>query len=204
MDTLRAIGTQSVRCVVSLALLTTLIGCASSEPPPRLFLLTPVPADSMTSAQGRNIAVGVAPVTVPEYLDRPEIVVRSPGTEVRTIESARWAERLTVNASRVVVENLGIMLSSREVIALPARHHSALKYEVGLDLMRFELQEQHSALLVARWTISYADGRVVRSGQLSAAEAINGSDIEASVAAMSRNLAKVSREIATMLGQLHS
>lgn len=198
------LGSSFVRRALGIAVLAALIGCASSEPPPRLFLLTPVPVDAAPPSPARNIAVGVSAVTVPEYLDRPEIVVRSPGTEVRTVESARWAERLTINASRVVVENLGIMLNSREVVFLPARYRPALKYEVGVDLMRFELQGENSAVLVARWTISQPDGTVLRSGQMTAAEPVNGSGAEASVAAMSRNLAKVSREIATMLGQLPS
>ncbi len=44
----------------------------------------------------------VAQPQVPDYLDRPQIVERTTANELKLVEADQWAERLSINVSRVV------------------------------------------------------------------------------------------------------
>ena len=57
---------------LALAGLVFLAGCAGGKMP-RLYVLTPIGAVEATRDAG-GPAIGVGPVVMPQYLDRPEIV----------------------------------------------------------------------------------------------------------------------------------
>src|SRR5690348_15866397 len=114
-------GYRAIWCAAAVSMML-IAGC--SEPPPPLYVLSAAsdhgagPAVSGTSskyvpvaaARGGGSLIGVIPVTVPDYLDRPEIVTRSSSNESTVTYSWHWAERLSTNASGIVVENLSQML----------------------------------------------------------------------------------------------
>jgi uncharacterized lipoprotein YmbA len=65
------------------ALVAALLGpgaCAS--PPSRFAILNTLPALETVPAAAapRGLVIGVGPIRVPKYLDRPQIVPRAPGT----------------------------------------------------------------------------------------------------------------------------
>ena len=48
--------------------------------------------------------IGVGPVTVPDYLDRPQIATRSSSSSLQFSEFDRWAEPLEKNLMRVLAD----------------------------------------------------------------------------------------------------
>src|SRR5713226_9261883 len=83
-------------------------GCVSG-PSPNLYVLntvTPRPSELPSRAKSRAVSAGINAVTIPEYLDRSEIVVRSSANELKTRESERWGESLAAGATRAFTENL--------------------------------------------------------------------------------------------------
>jgi uncharacterized lipoprotein YmbA len=88
-------------------------------------------------ALGSTPLLGVS-VTLPEYMDRTEIVWRVGANELKPDHDAQWGEELSVDATRVIVEDLGARLSSFDVVMLPLRSRRTLDYEVDIDLTRFE------------------------------------------------------------------
>ena len=203
MKHLLAAVPQNVARGLAGIVLMLLVGCTSSDNP-QLYLLAPIRVDAApTPAAMRDLPVGLAPVTVPEYLDRPDIMQRAGGTEIKPIGSARWAERLSINVGRVVAENLGLLLGSGDVVQLPTRSGTPINLEVALDLSRFEQDSDGTAVLAGRWTVRRAgNGSEVASGRTSLREPVEGSGTDQVVAAMSRNLAKVSRDIATGINRV--
>ena len=192
----------------ALSLLTA--GCSS--PPSKLYLLssqatapqseTAARTGALPPSYGSSIPtgtggrfVGVA-VSVPDYLDRLDIVERTGANEVKPIYSAQWGESLSVTASRAVTEDLTALLPGDDIIMLPSRTRRLFDYRVNLDLTRFESDGAGNAVLVGRWSISDDAGTERASGRLSRAEKIDGAGYDAMAAAMSRNLAVVSAEIA--------
>ena len=75
-------------------LLCLLAGCASS-PPARFYLLTPLQDTASLPPQAdnaRQLTLGIDAVTLPEYLDRTEIVRQASTNQLDLAEFLRWAE----------------------------------------------------------------------------------------------------------------
>ena len=69
-------------------------------------------------------------------------------------------------------------------------------YQIVLDVVRFDGQAGEDALLVARWSIlSGRDKELLSANRASIRERVSGSEYADVVAAQSRALAKLSREI---------
>ncbi len=180
----------------SFVVLLLLAGC--STPPSHFYVLTPLettpPHNPATPSQ---IGLLVGPVTLPEYLLRPQIALRNGNNEIRFQEFHRWAEPLHGNFSRVLTENLSRLLNSSRVIRYPGYRTGDLPYQVVVDVTQLDAGAGRSVKLVARWRIlQRRDHRPLHTGESRIVEPIEGATPMAVVAAQSRALAQLSREIA--------
>ncbi len=180
-------------------------GCASSKPS-RFYTLIPLspPGEPpMRSPAEQGIVVSVGPVAVPDYLNRPQILTRSGPSELQLAEFERWAGSLEKDMSRVLAENLSVLLAKNHVTVLrsgPGVFPFPVEYRVGVDVTRFEGDIGKSVLLVARWSVSgEEEGKVPSARESNIREPVEGPDYDALVAAMSRALATLSREIAAAI-----
>src|SRR5262245_10908502 len=176
-------------------------GCASQ--PSRFYLLSAVPspetAPQATSTE-QGPTIGVGPVTLPRYLDRPQIVTRTSPYELKLAEFDRWAEALDANFTRVLTENLAFMLPSARVVVSPWSRATAIDYQVTVDVSHFLSQVGGDSTLIADWTLFKGEGQeVLRSARSRVSVSPTGQDYAAIVAAMSQAVADLSREIATTL-----
>lgn len=196
----------STRLRTVLALLAVSLvaaGCASTIPS-KFYTLTPPKAVHATAGvtpveEGDVLAVG--PVRLPDYLDRPQIMTRSEGNEIRMAETERWAGSLQEDVSRVLVENLSFLLSGKHVAVV--RWSSAMQAmapfqkRVAVEVLRFEGPPGGTVILKARYALFGPDGKkVISAGESIVREPASGSDYESLTAAMSRALATFSREVA--------
>jgi len=181
-------------------------GCAGS-PSSRFYTLTSLKSsgaktDSTSAEQGPIVAIG--PVVIPDYLYRPQIVTRSDGNEIRLNETERWAGSLQEDVSRVLVENLSILLAGDHVVVLrweqAVLYHFPIKYRIGVEFVRFEGTVGGTVDLRTRYTVYGRDGKEMLSIRESTIrEPVGGPDYEALTAAMSRSVAAVSKEITAAL-----
>jgi uncharacterized lipoprotein YmbA len=201
----------------SVALIALALSACVASPPPRLYVLSsmtspgtapPGPALAAAAESGSGSSsvprrstvttIGVAPVSVARYLDRPEIIVRRSPNELQILEDDRWAEPIADNATRALVENLSAMLSQSRIAPLPLRGSQRPAYELSLDITAFEVDETGAAVLAGDWVlIDPATGAARAGGRLNKATAVGreaGGD--AIVSAMSRNLVEASEDIA--------
>ena len=108
-----------VLCNVIAALALVLTGCSSTSPS-RFFVLTS--QDRLVAGHLQSdVSIGVGPIVLPHYLDRPQIVTRTGQNELRLAEFDRWAEPLTENVSRVLTEDLCKLLETEQVSIVPFR-----------------------------------------------------------------------------------
>jgi uncharacterized protein len=180
---------------------TTLMvgGCASQ--PSRFYLLSAV-ANTETASPGtsgqQGPTIGVGPVTLPRYVDRPQIVTRTSPYEIRVAEFDRWAEALDTNFTRVLAENLSILLPTARVVMSPWPRAIPIDYQVTVDVTDFLSQVGGDSLLIADWTLFKGEGQdALTSGRSRFSASPGGQDYAAIVAAMSQTVASLSREIAT-------
>jgi len=174
--------------------LTVLGGCGSS-PATHYYTLSPVSAVNPGSAQA-SYTIGVGLVTVPETVDRPQLVVRLDANRVALAEQARWAEPLQSGIGNVIAANLSRLLGGAWVSSYPQSSTTTADYQVLLDVRRFDSAPGSAATIDVLWKVRDAKGTVVKAGRSVVSEPTNGSGNEALVAAHDRALAAVSRDIA--------
>jgi len=174
--------------------LVVLAGCLGPRPDPSaFFLLSPVAPSAGAAAV--PVTLGVGPVTIPGYLDRPQIVVRVSDNELSLSEVDRWAEPLLENISRTLEENLARLLPGSSFVAYPWYSFEAPDFAVALDVGRFEADASGAVRLEAEWRLSGEEG-VVDRGAVQIDEMAASPDRAATVAAQSRALAELSSTIA--------
>ncbi|VWB77395.1 putative lipoprotein [Burkholderia lata] len=172
-------------------------GCGSS-PKASFYTLAP---DAML-ASTENIAavrVVVGPVTVPDLVDRPQIVTRGAGSRVNIDEFARWAEPLKTDIARVIAADLGTLLGSAQVNVFDAGAGAAPAWRVRVDVMRFDSTPGDSVTVDAQWTIRPPGKPGVVMGRSVVHEPVHGQGYDALVTAHDRALGAVSRDIASVI-----
>ena len=181
-----------------------LAGCAGS-PPTRFYVLTPVAAAEPGSAKpaaARPIAVGLRRVTLPEYLDRPQIVTRVSPTKVDVAEFDRWAAPLSEAFAGALAENLAVMIPTDDVAVFPWPRAAGIEYEIAVDVTRFEGKLGGSCELVARWTlIDRREKNALITGRSTFSEPAGGT-YETMAAAHSRLVTALGRDIAAAVRQV--
>jgi uncharacterized protein len=192
--------TTSLRIVTLAALAAglALASCADSQPT-RFYTLAALQdaPDTAMRATRPELTVGVGPVTLPPYLDRPQLVTRAGTNRVVLADFDSWAEPLDGLFARVLAENLALRLGTDDVLLLPQRRLVPLDYQVEVDVSRFDVDTSGDAVLEARWWVLDGDDeRLLRNGHSSITEPIQAGDPAAAAAGLSRALGAMSHEIA--------
>ncbi len=176
-----------------------ILGCASS-PKTRFYTLSSLPEGGkepkkFTSGQGLVIVLG--PIKFSEYLDRTEIVTRSSNNRISFSDFDAWASPLSEEFTRVLAENLSTLLSTNSIIIYPRPKRSPVDYQITVDVIRFDGSLGGDVSLIARWAIfDGKERKLLTMRKSSIAEQSGAQGYEAMVAADSRALEKLSREIA--------
>jgi uncharacterized lipoprotein YmbA len=119
-------------CVVA----TSLGACASPLPPSHVTLDDGRPRVVRSSMAP---SVAVLRVNVPDLIDRPQLVLRTDGNQVKLSEQYRWAEPLRREIPRVIATDLGELLDSSGVVAPPADVESfAPEFKLMLDIQQLD------------------------------------------------------------------
>jgi uncharacterized protein len=170
-------------------------GCTLRAAPPKTYVLSAASAPAATST-GRDPVVGVGPITVPAYLDRPPIVVRAGDDEVQLSSGHHWAEPLKDGIARVIAENLALMVPTDAVGVFPWRSPWTVQYRVIVEILRFDGPLRGPVVLNARWRLLDGAGKGLLLRAVTLTEPVPEATHAALVAAQSRLLAAVSRDMA--------
>jgi len=186
--------------IVSAVMIPLLLnGCGSSRQA-RFYTLSSVqspPAAGKQTTLSDAVTVGIGPIEIPHYLERPQVVTRTSQNELAVSDFDRWGGPLRPDVSRVVLENLSIMLASNQVSVVPWTQGGILHYRVAVDVTRFDATPGKEVWLKAKWTIFGQDGKtpaMVRESNI--IEPVGGRDASNIVAAMSQALGKLSQDMA--------
>ncbi|MBB5500866.1 membrane integrity-associated transporter subunit PqiC [Paraburkholderia sp. MM5384-R2] len=177
-----------------LALAGALLGACKS-PATNFYTLSPDESLSSTGAS-RPIAAVIGPVTIPEIVDRPQIVTRIANNEVAVNEFDRWAQPLGGDIGRVIAADLGALLNSQQISVFDAVRDPSVVWRVRIDVMRFESVPGRDVTVDVLWTVRPPGKVRAITGRSVARESVSGPGFEPIVAAHDRALASVSRDIA--------
>ena len=145
------------------------------------------------------LALGIGPVKFPGYLDRQQLVTRISQNRFAVAENDRWAEPLEENFSRVLSQNLSILLETNRIVAYPWERNQRPTYQVQVEVLRFEPNAEQLVELWARWTILDDARKTISVKESYLTQRARDKSTEESVAAMSEVLANFSQEIAAAI-----
>ena len=174
-------------------------GCGTSKPS-QFYLLRPLPQSELgvpTAADKGGPAVLIGPVTLPAYLDRTQVVTLEGSHELAADEFIRWAEPLQENFSRVLLENLSLLLNTPEVYAFGHRSATPVDYQIIIDVTRFDTDAKGGADLTAFWRVVGKDSKAPLLKKKSVFRATAASaEITKILDAQNQTLTEFSRELA--------
>jgi len=128
-------------------------GCSSEPSSYYLLSAMPAPETPIRSDVAKQLAVGVGPISLPAYLDRPQLVTRTSPNRLNLAEFERWAEPLHDTFSQALAENISSLVGTDLVYVLPRRDTPALDYQVPVEVFRFDRNAEGQVKLLARWSI---------------------------------------------------
>lgn len=176
-------------------LAVALAGCGLITAPrtiaPRFFILNAVaPHTGVTSP----IAIGLGPLSLPNYLDRPEMARRVDANQIVYDPEARWAESLKSNFQRALAANLVQLIGPERIVVFPWYSTEKLDFSVSVAATRFEPQADGSLELAGRWVVRDRHDATVAAQTF--AYTRPGGTPDANAAAMSELIAELSQAIA--------
>ena len=195
----RAPGRSQVPGILVLLGAAACLGCLSS-PPARHHVLNPViatPSPGTSNAETPRI-VGVGPVSLPAYLDRPQMVMRTPPDEISLREFDQWAEPLRDGVTRVIALNLARLLPESHVVVFPWRSSEKIRYQILLEVAQMDGPAGGTVTLDARWRLLDAGGKQIVARVVHLSEPA-GPSAATTASAMSRAIGTLSRDIADEL-----
>jgi uncharacterized lipoprotein YmbA len=182
------------RLLISLALMA-LLGACGSSPAPRYYTLG-AGADIAPAigAEADALSIWVAPVALPEAVDRPQLVVRVAPNRVAILDGHRWAEPLAGAISRTIAADLSVLLGGARVSSEAQHGAASAQVRVLVDVQRFESVPGQGVTIEALWSVRRA--AEAQRGRSLVTEPAGSLDYDAIAAAHSRALAALSRDIA--------
>jgi uncharacterized protein len=181
-----------------------LAGCFAGSQPAKFYRLQgTADVHGVRAAAGDASTAGViglGPVEIPGYLDRPQIVTGGPANQLYLDEFNRWAEPLRDSITQVLAEDLASDLPADHVVAFPWNRALAPDYVVEVGIGRFHVGEDGKSELRASWQV-LSRGKPVSIKQSRIVEAAGTGDYGKMVAAQNRSLAVLAGEIARAVQQ---
>ena len=174
-------------------------GCALLDPSPdrsRYFTLTPNSnVDAGERKPRRDLEIGLGPISVPDYLNRPEMIFRMGTNELHPLAFDVWAAPLADQFKSTLARDVAVLIDGCEVTTYPW-YPRTFDATVAIDILRFDVDDNREAHLVVRWAVRNGAGSSdVPARESSFSAPATGNDARDAVAALSTVLGDFSREI---------
>lgn len=183
-------------------------GCINT-PLPDYYVLTPERgALTATQFSGNSrvadLAIGVGPITIPETVNRQNIVTPKDSNKLEVAEFHRWSEPLRENISRVVITNMADRLGVNKLYAYPW-----LRKEIDniaqIDILQMTGELRNEVYLQVRWQVLTGTKpyQLLESRITEYRKTVKGAGYSALVAAYSEAYAALSDDIARAIAELN-
>lgn len=179
---------------LSLLIGILLAGCASSSK--SFYVLT---ADG-SAPSGSGMGIGVGPIALAEYIDRPNLVIAESPNQLSIADDHRWAGDLASSVARVTATNLGRRLGTGNVRTYPWRDDNGLRYQVTIDIRQLHGSGDGHAVIEAGWRLyALPERRVAAAKTFVDREPLQADGYPSLVAAQSKLLSRLAADIASAM-----
>ena len=180
------------------AILMAQWGCANTEPT-KFYVLNSLKSTASEVKTQKNTApvvLGIGPLKLPEYLDQPQILTSSGGNELEYSEFHHWAEPLKDNFSRVLGENLSVLIPTNQIHLFPWRRSAGVNYHLEFNVIDFQGNLGGDSILNVRWALYGKEGgKALVLKKSTYSQSTSGEGFEAMVLGMNLTLEQFSRDI---------
>lgn len=169
-------------------------GCATT-PAPRYYTLQALAPQ--VEARATASPLYLAPVEIPDPVDRAQFVLSQSSSELLVDEQHRWAGSLRSLIGATLAEDLARSLGD---VRVSTEEYSGRGFRVEVEIREFTSRPSQEARIEAAWVVRRDDG-AERSSR-SALREPAGAGFAELADAHSRALARLSREIAAAVADL--
>ena len=182
-------------------LLLSLSAC--SHTPMQFYMLnaeSSVANETTAPVLPQTAVLGLGPIHLPTYLDRPQLVTAISAHQYNLDEHNRWAERLDDNIARTLTQSLSNQLGIQQIVHYPWAARQLIDYQLSVDILELHQTATGQSHLALQWQIKKAEQASI--GRRFECSEASSDDAEAIVAAQSRCLSRFSQEAAAAIRQL--
>ncbi|WP_408154755.1 PqiC family protein [Herbaspirillum lusitanum] len=199
--------------VLAALLATALLSACGTSPETRFYTLaTPASAGAVQTDAARNVAANTAggqtfievlPVSVPERLARPQIVVRADATKVDVLEQERWSSPFNNELRDALAAGVSSRLGAIDV-SRSGRPNDQPSYRIAIELRDLDAARNGQVQAAFGWTITRSDDRKTAVCRMMVVEPVPGSGVDAVVAAMQKAVGHAADAIANNVRALQA
>lgn len=182
------------------ALSALVVGCGTA-PREQFYTLN---APSLANGEAGSPLLVVAQVSLPEAVDRPQIVIREAQNQVNLLEQQRWASSLQSQFTQALTGHLQAALPQWQLAARQQHANREAKWTLWLDVHSFELSAKQGTRLEVSWSLRSSDGKQAHKAQSSLQQACVACDTTGLVAAQEKAIAQLAKEISVVALRLHT
>jgi uncharacterized lipoprotein YmbA len=184
-------------------------GCVSvaDSPTPRFYTFQAIDAAQVNTAFTitPEVIIGVGLVKIPDYLDRPQIVTVGKDNLLTFAQFDRWGESLGAALTRLLREDLTVMLPAAKFTAYPWDWAFPVKYQVVVEVIQLDSQLDKDLFFAAQWSIIDAQSaKMLLMKRSEFRKPISPQDYSGLAKTLSMACASLSSEIAEALAALES
>jgi uncharacterized lipoprotein YmbA len=185
------------------ALFALAVSACASSPQIRYYTLSTeadLKAQVSSAAPVNHKSYTVGAVTIPNLLDRPQIVLRSSANTIEVLDYDRWAAPLSDELQRVLIADLSMRLGGNSIIDPGLISSLRMDRRITISILEFDPARKNESVLEASWTISDAKSGLgldgVQTYKARHVASTDHSNVAELVATMSALVAKMTDDIA--------
>lgn len=172
-------------------------GCVGR--PPQLYRLqadVPVPAAEVA---GQGPAVLLGPLTLADYLQRSQVVQRTPDGGLWLNGGAEWAGSLQDDVSNLLLRQLAAELQSSRLVMFPGANFHP-EAQAVINISRLDAGPMQEAVLEAEWRV--LDSRGIQQTQVVRLEAPHDGSQQGQVRAQAQLVSLLGQQLARVIEPL--
>ncbi len=183
---------------------SVLTACSSTTNPLRFYSFHNINSATEKRVRLQNISVGIAAVSIPRLLDRPQIVSRKSTNEIVRAESHQWGGEIREEITNVIASGLSFYLNSPNVFVYPKQSRYKPDYELFINVSRFDGELGESVLLEIDWQLEAFRGpKSLTVNQIKVERKSQTVTYADYVSSMNTLLIEATKEIAKGINQIH-
>jgi uncharacterized lipoprotein YmbA len=142
----------------------------------------------------------IKPIQFPNYLDRPQMVLRENDYKFKLSEYHRWAEPLKDDFTRVFIENINSRLPSLHTVRYVDLNESNPIQQLFIEVLQMDISTDNQATLIVKWKVLSEDPPRLIENQVNKYHlSIDNNSYESGVAAQSQLIALFADQVAEFI-----